>query len=820
MKKEELFFVGNAHLDPVWLWTWQEGFAEIKATFRSALDRMLEFPEYKFTCACGVYYEWIEKNDPLMFKEIQQRVKEGRWCIVGGWYLQPDCNLPSGESFVRQGLYTQLYFKEKFGLMAKTGYNVDSFGHNGNLPQILKKSGMNQYVFMRPMDHEKELKSNLFDWKSEDGSIVRSFRIPLQYGIKLSNLSYIHQIEEMAEIDKIPYMVFYGVGNHGGGPTIRLLQEIEKMMDENENYSYGNIDDYFKKVSALQVPCIKDDLQMHAVGCYTANVETKKNNRKCENNMYVAEALSSIASLLQIDFQYPSKKLKKAWKNILFNQFHDILGGCAIKEAYIDAGYLYGESMSISEQAINFAFQKISWNINTLGNTFLPAHKDTDWKLWEHEILGTPIVVFNTLPWDVDLPIKINATVERLEDDLGNSVVFQLVRGSQTNGEDRYNTLFKGKIPALGYNVYRMFLKRKTEKKFENEICVNDYSLENNLVKIEFDLETGGIKSFFDKKRKKEYLAGVSKISVLDEEHCDTWAHNQKCFDKRISYFKNPQFTVLEKGPLRGKIRIVTTYGQSIIQQDYILLAGENNITVEFKIDFHEKHKMLKIDFPVAVMNPEAIAEIPYGSIRNEMNGRESVCQKWVLIRDDMKNGIAILNDSKYGFSVENNVLSLSVIRGCVFADHFGERDSMCEFMDQGIHEFQYGIMPSNDMNEIIKKSYELNIKPISLIETFHKGKLPSKMKNIFISESNIFLCCLKYAEDKSGIIMRFYESEKRVTEAKIYVPLLRISFQLKFNKNEIKTVLISNGKIFLTNFLEEIQCEIQGTFEKIFSII
>ena len=170
MKK--VFLIGNAHLDVVWLWRWQEGLAEIKATFRSALDRMREFDDFRFSCAAAGYYEWIENNEPEMFAEIKKRVAEGRWEIVGGMYVQPDCNIPCGESFVRHGLYSQRYFLDRFGVCAETGYNVDSFGHNGNLPQILKKCGMNQYVFMRPGPHEKTLPKDLFRWESQDGSQV------------------------------------------------------------------------------------------------------------------------------------------------------------------------------------------------------------------------------------------------------------------------------------------------------------------------------------------------------------------------------------------------------------------------------------------------------------------------------------------------------------------------------------------------------------------------------------------------------------------------------------------------------------------------
>ena len=147
---DKVHLIGNAHLDPVWLWRWQEGYSEVLATFRSALDRIKESDDFIFTCAGAVYYKWVEETDYDMFEEIRERVRQGRWVIVGGWWIQPDCNIPCGESYVRQALYGQRYFREKFGIMATTGYNVDSFGHNAMLPQILKQSGINAYVFMRP----------------------------------------------------------------------------------------------------------------------------------------------------------------------------------------------------------------------------------------------------------------------------------------------------------------------------------------------------------------------------------------------------------------------------------------------------------------------------------------------------------------------------------------------------------------------------------------------------------------------------------------------------------------------------------------------
>ena len=177
----KLHMIGNAHLDPAWFWQWMEGYHEAKATFRSALDRMNEYPDFVFTCSAAAYYEWIEQDEPEMFAEIRRRVEEGRWAIVGGWWIQPDCNAPCGESFARQGLIAQRYFESRFGVRARTAYNVDSFGHNATLPQIFRLSGMENYVFMRPMRHEKALPANIFLWESPDGSRVKAFRIPIAY---------------------------------------------------------------------------------------------------------------------------------------------------------------------------------------------------------------------------------------------------------------------------------------------------------------------------------------------------------------------------------------------------------------------------------------------------------------------------------------------------------------------------------------------------------------------------------------------------------------------------------------------------------------
>src|SRR5262245_46553296 len=213
-----LHMIGNAHLDPVWLWQWPEGLQEAKATFRSALDRLNESPDFVFTSSSAAIYEWVEENAPDLFAEIAARVAEGRWQIAGGWWIQPDCNLPGGESYVRQGLYGQRYFREKLGVTATIGYRVDGFGHHGMLPQILSKMGMDSYVFMRPQEHEKDLPGRLFWWEADDGSRVLAFRIPYAYTAGGTTEDLDRHIRRNAEVVTAEFpesMCFFGVGNHG-----------------------------------------------------------------------------------------------------------------------------------------------------------------------------------------------------------------------------------------------------------------------------------------------------------------------------------------------------------------------------------------------------------------------------------------------------------------------------------------------------------------------------------------------------------------------------------------------------------------------------
>ena len=816
MKKDKkIYLIGNAHLDPVWQWVWQEGFAEVKATFRSALDRMKEFPDYKFTSACSSYYMWIEKSDKEMFEEIKMRVKEGRWCIVGGQFIQPDCNLPSGESFARHSLISQRYFKEKFGVYAKTGYNVDSFGHNGNMPLILKNSKMDNYVFMRPGKHEKELPQSYFKWRSKDGSEVYTFRILDAYGSGLAEIymPFLDNLKELPKSDEpSDLMGFYGIGNHGGGPTIELL----KWMEDNlgEEFIYSTPDEFFEKAKHNELPVIEDDLQFHAKGCYSAISKIKADNRRCETEVLAAEKYSVLSKEL-MGTPYPKSELTRAWHNIMFNQFHDILGGCSLKDAYTDAAYSHGESMAIAQRETNFALQQISWNIDTT----IAARPDKSgkivskkWQEWNN--IGRTLVVFNPNDHAVNAVIPTREFAQLITDSEGNTIPLQRRRDFRNAEHDdnvekgTHLTVFRDELPPFGYKTYHCWNDSgwvQPQSKFD----VSENSIENEVLKLTLDSKTGEIASIYYKSLGRELLEGGTDTVLIDESEWDTWAHNATAFKKVVETAEKGSVRILENGPVCATLRSEQCIGGSKIFRDYTILPNDSRVYVKTVIDFHEEHKMLKFCTKVNVENPKSVCEIPFGYIERKTNGDEQPCEGWISLYDE-KGGIAIANDSKYSYDAEGNVLSLTVLRSPLYCNHVGgislnENLDYCgQFTDQGIHEFEYVIFPFKNYSDCKKKTDELNMKPVLIQETFHKGRLCKDYQGIEINTENITVTAIKNSEDDLGIVVRFQETAGKDTE--FSVRLFDNKFNLKIGHNALKTVMITNdGSIIETDFIEDI---------------
>ncbi|MCL2518033.1 MAG: alpha-mannosidase [Oscillospiraceae bacterium] len=777
------YMIGNAHLDPVWQWRWTEGYAETKATFRSALDRMNEYKDFVFVCAAAAIYEWIEECVPSMFEEIKHRVNEGRWIIVGGWWVQPDCNIPSGESFVRHGLYSQNYFNNKFGVTSKVGYNVDSFGHNQMLPQILKKSGMDYYVFMRPGEHEKHFSTNIFKWLAPDGSNVLAFRLNNAYCLNFKNTDEMQKMindSDKGHDDKYDEtMIFYGVGNHGGGPTIKNINSIKEMQEKYgaDKFLFSNPETFFKKIieKGYDIETLNDDLQHHASGCYAACSLIKTLNRRCETSLIAAEKYSVFANVIA-GKSYPLEKFGTAWKNTLFNQFHDSLGGCSIEEVYDDAALFANEALSIAAKAENSALQTISWQIDTMTRE------------------EYPVIIFNPHSWDIETDIVINKQCAGVLDTDGNAVAAQHVHSPTESCTWRKDTLFRASIPAMGYTTYYM---SGDSKAVENTLRAENLTLENKYLKITFEGHTGYIREMFDKETNSAFLDGNGAVPiVIDEFEHDTWSHARNFFTKKIARFGDAKIEYLENGPVRATVKVTSKYNGSVLTQYFMLGAEDKFLTVKAEIDWHEKHKMLKLCYPANVTAPEAIYEIPYGNIKRPCDGEEESGQQWMMVRGK-DCGMALINDNKYSFSIENNTLMLTVVRSPIYGDHGGPRTSESVFTDQGAHDFRYIVMPCEaDMqyNKVIKLAQVFNTPPAHIIENRHQGRLAQVYSGMKVKQGSVIVSAVKAAENSNGYVVRAYETDGTDTCAAIDLPLFNVTIETCFGAYEIKTFYIDAG--------------------------
>jgi len=761
-RMKKMYWIGNAHLDPVWLWRWQDGYSEVLATYRSALDRMKETEDFKFTSACAVYYQWIEKSDPEMFEEIKQRVKEGRWNITGGWFLQPDCNIPAGESFARHTLISQRYFKDKFGVTATSGYNVDSFGHNASLPMILRAGGMENYVYMRPGPHEKAQDFDLFRWQSADGSAVTAFRIHDCYNLDENQTNLEDKIREEIKKDGQPRMAFFGVGNHGGGPTARTIDYIKGKNEPGD--LFATVDEYFADVDKSDLPVVSEELQHHARGCYSATSFVKTMNRRCEENLLTAERFCTLANHL-VGYPYPKKKLNKGWKNVLFNQFHDILAGCSIESAYTDASYLYGETMSITEQAINGALQAICRKIDT------GAGSETGYKLlgmehflvWEHEKLGMPIVVFNQHAFPVKDTVTVRVSASRVTDDEGNEIPFQNVRGEHLNGGDIYVVTFPVEIPAFGYRVYRVFPLTPAEKEFP-QLIATEHSLENDLLRVEFDPASGEICRITDKKSGRIIAEGGMSTVVTDETACDTWAHGYDDLGEVCGSFGNPQFKIVEQGTVCATLCVTTSYNDSTLTRYYTLKAGSDEVSVRCEVDFRECHKALKFTFPA---KDSVTCEIPYGTVTRELCKGEEPFGKWFT-----SNGLCVANTNKYGYDSTADTVRMTIQRGAIYADHYGQpyRDSHCHYMDRGPQYFSYTLFAYTTAADAHRRAAVLQAPLRAVNDTFHHGPLAERYEGVSGCADNVIVTAIKQAEDGEGTVIRYLETAGKSGESILHL--------------------------------------------------
>jgi alpha-mannosidase len=683
-----IHFIGNAHVDPAWMWRLGEGFESFVSTCRSALDRMDETEEFIFSASSAALYEFVEKTDKELFERIRKAVKEDRWEIVGGWWIEPDCNLPSGESFLRQAKYAQEYFLSRFGKTCEVGFCIDSFGHNANLPQLLARVGIKYYVFMRPGEDELHLEKPYFYWKAKTGEKVLAYRIPYHYS------NFQHSVKEKVALlesssfydSNIPWMLFYGVGNHGGGPTKEQIAQIQELRSTREDIQFSSVLSYFKELEKLtDIPEFELDIQHHAIGCYSAHSGLKKLNREAENALLRAEKFCKLANLHGA-YEADQQAIDKAWKNVLLNQFHDTLGGVSIKEVCDDAIELYHSAIATTKEEERLALYSIANKIDTTGSV-------------------ETLVVFNPHPYEYTAPIEFELwhpdASEKgiplesvvLIDDNGNEILTQRIEASGKIGGDRVG--FAALLPVRAFGWKKFVIKRNQS----SEAAPTHVSIAQEIV------------ARFRKPH-----------AIIYDDTSDTWGHGVERYDTIIGEFAIEKVRVLESGSTRCSVRITSRYNSSELIEDIIQYHGEAHIEVRTQLNWQEKRKMVKIRFEHRSKNPTFITEIPNSFLERPANGKEYPVISWASAGE-----LGIITDSKQSFSSDNELLSFVAARSPLYAHHVPPHDNEVEglYQDQGWQEFRYQLHFGMVNTTVLARESEKFMQSIhAIITSEHKGKL------------------------------------------------------------------------------------------------
>lgn len=802
--KYRFHLIGQAHIDPVWLWPWSEGIAVVHSTFRAALDRMNETPDFAFTASSAQFYQWIADNDPDMLEEIKRRVEEGRWSAVGGWWVEPDMNIPCGEAMVRQGLYGQLTFQKLLGRRATVAFNPDSFGHTGTLPQIIKLQGMENYVFMRPGLKEKTIPSDMFWWEGPDGSRVLTYRIPISYTDSRSVRTRIEQV--LTQFKDQPFktfMTYYGAGDHGGGATKENIASVMEIQAESgaPTLFFSTPEKYFKEIrnnKNLSLPVIKDDLQHHAVGCYTAEAEIKKANRLSETALVTAEKISALGSVIW-DYKYPKEDFTSAWKRVLFLQFHDSLAGTSVPEHSATAREGYGHALDIAHQAIYTAVQKLEWSI---------ASEDP---------ASQYLLVFNPHAWETkaNLEYDLNWDVRnpsQAEDEKGNLLRHQWSSGTTETGS-RKGLIVRTTVPAFGYRQIRIRAGNPEESR--PSVTAGNQIMENEFLKVSFsDSGTIGIT---DKENGRELFEGgkTGCRAVIIDDPSDTWSHDIKAFSKEIGSFGNASIKVIEKGPLRSIVRVSSTFGASSLTADWVLYAGSRTIESRITLNWNEHLKMVKFSFPVNIESPVATYETPYGFINRTANGDEDPGQRWIDVTGISKGtayGLAVINDAKYGYSIKGNDMRISVIRSAVYAHHnprILDMKSEHIWQDQGLHTFRIMLVPHSETwqkNNIVRRAEEFLSPAIVIYQGIHAGSFPKAGSFLSVDNDSIIVSAIKQSEEGDDLIIRCIESSGIETSATVDFSFINRKWTGNFKPCEIKSLRLNckTRDIKEVNLLEE----------------
>lgn len=804
---KKLHLISNAHLDPVWQWEWEEGAAAAVSTFRAAADFCAEFDGYIFNHNEVILYQWVEEYEPALFERIQKLVRDGKWHIMGGWYLQPDCNMPSGESFVRQMLLGKTYFREKFGVEPTTAINFDSFGHSKGLVQIMQQAGYDSYIFMRPDGFEKA-PANEFAWKGFNGSEIIAHRINGGYNTQLGEAHLkIKQLREEIP-DGTMTMVLWGVGNHGGGPSRVDLRQIREMMDASPDCEivHSTPEDYFREIKGMkEFPSYDGELNPRFVGCYTSMIRIKQKHRLLENELYMTEKMLSAAAL-QRGLAYPSADLHEATKDLMMAQFHDILPGTSIQPAEDAALRMIDHGLEIVSRLKARAF-------------FAHAAGQAKAELKEY-----PVLVYNPHPFPVKGVIECEFMLEdqNWKDEFSMPVVYRDGERIACQPEKELSSLtldwrkrivFEAELAPSAMNRFDCRIEM-LEHKPEPGLKLVDglYRFVSEDLSIIVNAQTGLIDEYTV--NGISYLRKGAFCPIVVQDNEDPWRMDTNAFSPEIGRFALmnpgagsdfsgvkekllPSVRVIEDGEVRTVVESVLTYGGSSIVLTYKLPKKGTEVEVQVRVFWNEKDKMLKLSIPTVLQNGAYVGQTAFGAHELPSNGDEAVAQKWVAVQsEDQGLAFTCINNGIYGSSYQNGEMRLSLLRSPGYCAHpiydrpLLPQDRFSPRIDQGERQYTFWLNagPLEERRSLIDREADAcNERPYAL-SFFPSGDGEKRDSFIQLEEGTVQLSAFKKEERGEGYILRLFEPTGQAQTTYIAIPSLGIRQEVRLNGFEIRT--------------------------------
>jgi alpha-mannosidase len=768
--RPQVTVTGHAHIDVAWLWPLWRTRQKTAHTFSTVLHLMEQYPEYHFTASTPQLYAFLKEDYPDLYERVKARIAQGRWEAIGGMWLEADCNLPSGESLVRQFVHGMRFFGEEFGIRDRVLWLPDVFGYSAALPQILRGVGIDTFMTTKiSWNQFNRLPHDTFRWRGIDGSdVLAHFVTTPEPHPKPINPYYTYngymtpadvqgswrEYRQKAINNELLYLMGYGDG--GGGPTAEQLETVRRLGDQSgmPQVRHGSAAEYFARLHERvdrdgRLPTWVGELYLeYHRGTYTGQAWIKGANRRAEQLYHEAEFLDAWASVAVEGYESQRAKLNEGWKLILLNQFHDIIPGSSIRQVYEDAREQYEE------------IERIAFEVSTEATRQLSG---------DHRSLS----VVNSLGWDRRDPVFVSD--ESYHFPLSDESRFSAQEIIGDRGAKHW--LISGFI-VPSYGVIDAEQAEVTPP--TPGMRIEERLLENQFFRIELD-ERGEITSIFDKRYDREVLApgerGNQLIAFEDRPlNYDAWDIDIFYEEKAYPIQHVERIEVIERGPIRGSLLIVRRFQNSEIHQRIRIYSDLPRIDFDTTIHWSEHQILLKAEFPVAINSPRATYEIQFGAVERSTHRNtswdvarfETCAHRWVDLSEG-GYGVALLNDSKYGHDIHGNTIRLTLLKSGVWPDATA---------DQGTHNFTYSLLPhAGDWREgeVVRRAAELN-SPLHMFsygdtrrgdtrqgsDLLFSPSLPLSLSFLTCDADHVMIDTIKTAEDGDGIIVRVYEAHNQ----------------------------------------------------------